>query len=78
MKFYTSICGQANYKIFGYDTLPTIWCSFDTEDSEYVKLLRAGGYKVIASHIDGGKNFLTGSLKKNMIVSFQATFLIER
>lgn len=35
----------------------TVWCPFDTEDSEYVKLLRTGGYKVIASHIDEGKNF---------------------
>ena len=35
----------------------TIWCPFDTEESEYVTLLREAGYKVIASHIDEGKNF---------------------
>lgn len=35
----------------------TVWCPFDTEDSEYVKLLRAAGHKVIASHIDDDKNF---------------------
>ena len=35
----------------------TIWCPFDTEKSEYVKLIREEGYKVIASHIDEGKNF---------------------
>ena len=35
----------------------TIWCPFDTEDSEYVKVLREKGYAVIASHIDDGKNF---------------------
>ena len=35
----------------------TIWCPFDTEESEYVKLIRAAGHKVIASHIDEGKNF---------------------
>lgn len=29
-----------------------IWCPFDKEDSEYVKIFRAEGYKVIASHID--------------------------
>lgn len=35
----------------------TIWCPFDTEDSEYVKVLRKNGYTVIASHIDDDKNF---------------------
>ena len=35
----------------------TIWCPFDTEESEYVKLIRKEGHKVIASHIDEGKNF---------------------
>lgn len=35
----------------------TIWCPFDKEDSEYVKLFRAEGYNVIATHIDDGQNF---------------------
>lgn len=35
----------------------TVWCPFDTEESEYVKLLRAAGHVVIASHIDDNKNF---------------------
>lgn len=34
-----------------------IWCPFDMEDSEYVKLIRANGNKVIATHIDTGNNF---------------------
>lgn len=34
-----------------------IWCPFDEEDSEYVKILRDNGFKVIATHIDNGKNF---------------------
>lgn len=34
-----------------------VWCSFDTEESEYVKLIREAGHKVIASHIDEDKNF---------------------
>lgn len=34
-----------------------VWCPFDTEESEYVKLIREAGHKVIASHIDTGKNF---------------------
>ena len=35
----------------------TIWCPFDTEDSEYVKIFKEAGYKVIYSHIDNGQNF---------------------
>lgn len=35
----------------------TVWCPFDTEESEYVKLLQEAGVNVIASHIDEGKNF---------------------
>lgn len=35
----------------------TVWCPFDTEESEFVKLIRAEGHKVINSHIDEGKNF---------------------
>lgn len=30
----------------------TIWCPFDKEDSEYVKIFRAEKYNVIATHID--------------------------
>lgn len=43
----------------GNKTFYTIWCPFDKEDSEFVKLIRAAGHKVIASHIDDGKNFFT-------------------
>ncbi len=35
----------------------TVWCPFDTEDSEYVKCIREAGHKVIFSHIDNGENF---------------------
>lgn len=35
----------------------TIWCPFDTEDSEFVKIFRAEKYNVIATHIDNGQNF---------------------
>lgn len=34
-----------------------IWCPFDTEDSEYVKIFKEAGYKVIYSHIDNDQNF---------------------
>ena len=39
------------------DTSKTIWCPFDTQDSEYVKLLESARHKVIATHIDNGQNF---------------------
>ena len=42
---------------FEPDFIPTIWCPFDKEDSEYVKIFREAGYNVIATHIDDGKNF---------------------
>lgn len=35
----------------------TVWCPFDTEESEYVKCIREAGHKVIATHIDNGENF---------------------
>lgn len=31
-----------------------IWCPFDTEESNYVKLLSLHGHTVRCSHIDGG------------------------
>lgn len=34
-----------------------IWCPFDMEDSEYVKILSNAGYEVFATHIDNGQNF---------------------
>lgn len=37
--------------------LYTIWCPFDKEDSEFVRIFREEGYKVIATHIDNGQNF---------------------
>ena len=37
----------------------TVWCPFDTEDSEYVKLIKANGNKVIASHINNNQDFHT-------------------
>lgn len=36
-----------------------VWCPFDTEDSEFVKQIRANGNKVIRSHILEGKDFYT-------------------
>lgn len=35
----------------------TIWCPFDTDESEYVKIFKENGFNVIYSHKDDGKNF---------------------
>lgn len=34
-----------------------VWCPFDTEDSEFVILLKEAGHKVIATHIWNGQDF---------------------
>ncbi len=34
-----------------------VWCPFDTEESEFVKQIKANGNKVIVSHIDNGGDF---------------------
>ena len=36
-----------------------VWCPCDTDESEFVKLIKANGNKVISSHIFEGKDFLT-------------------
>jgi len=35
----------------------TIWCPFDTEESNYVKIFRKNGFPVIPGHIKDGKDF---------------------
>lgn len=49
----------------------TIWCPFDMEYSEYVKIFREAGYNVIASHIDNGQNFFAYSpdIEYDVIIS---------
>lgn len=37
----------------------TIWCPFDTENSEFVRVFRSLGYKVICSHIWNGQDFFS-------------------
>jgi len=34
-----------------------IWCPFDTEESEFVKVLKSEGFKVVYSHIFNGQDF---------------------
>lgn len=37
--------------------IKTIWCPFDKEESEFVKVFKKYNYKVINSHIDDNKDF---------------------
>lgn len=47
-----------------------IWCPFDTEESEYVKILQENNYKVIYSHIWNGQDFYNYEPKKwDLIIS---------
>ncbi len=47
-----------------------IWCPFDTENSEFVKVLTENGYKVVFSHIFSGQDFYTYEPEKwDLIVS---------
>lgn len=39
------------------DKSKTIWCPFDLEFSAFVQTFKRGGYEVVHSHIDEGKDF---------------------
>ena len=43
----------------------TIWCPFDTKDSEFVIQLGKAGHKVIFSHIDLGQDFFEYEPKRH-------------
>lgn len=43
--------------IIGEPQETTIWCPFDTEKSEFVRILRERRYNVVHSHIWDGKDF---------------------
>ena len=46
------------------------WCPFDTEESEYVKVFREHGFKVVLSHVKTGQNFLNYEPEKwHMLIS---------
>ena len=47
-----------------------IWCPFDTEESEFVKVLQENGYKVVFSHISQGQDFFNYEPKEwDLIIS---------
>lgn len=47
----------------------TIWCPFDTVDSEYVKVLMGAGHTVIYTHIFKNEDFFELDIDCNYIIS---------
>ncbi len=64
--------------VYLYDKEPwIIWCPFDTEDSNYVKLFRKWGHTVICSHIDEGKDFFKYEPKKYDVIISNPPFSMK-
>ena len=55
----------------------TVWCPFDEEDSEFVRLLRENGNEVIATHIFNGQNFFEYEPEKYDIIVSNPPFSIK-
>lgn len=47
----------------------TVWCPFDTDDSLFVKTIRAEGHDVIATHIVHGQDFFETDMECDYIIS---------
>lgn len=48
----------------------TIWCPFDTEDSNYVRTFQSNGFDVVYGHISTGQDFFTTEIPEcNYIIS---------
>jgi len=43
--------------IWPFHSKPVIWCPFDTEESNFVKMIRNAWFKVICSHINNWQDF---------------------
>lgn len=44
----------------------TIWCPFDTEESNFVKVLAEAGHFIVCSHINEGVDFFKTDVPKNI------------
>lgn len=44
----------------------TIWCPFDLEESNFVRVLSENGFNVVHSHIAEGKDFFTCEIPRNI------------
>ena len=54
-----------------------IWCPFDKENSEYVKVFKEKGYKVIYSHIENGEDFFKYEPKEYDIIISNPPFSLS-
>jgi len=43
-----------------------VWCPFDTEESNFVKVLKSNGHTVKCSHLHSGEDFFTTQLPDNL------------
>ena len=55
-----------------------VWCPFDRDDSEFTKVLKEKGYKVINSHIDYGQDFYEFEPKEWDIIVSNPPFTNKR
>jgi hypothetical protein len=46
-----------------------IWCPFDTDESNFVKIFREAGHDVIATHINQGLDFFETNMECDYIIS---------
>ena len=54
-----------------------IWCPFDEEDSEYVRIFKENGNTVIATHIFNGQNFFDYEPEKYDVIISNPPFSIK-
>lgn len=67
-EFYTP--SYAVEPIIKYIKTPsTIWCPFDTDESQFVKMFRQSGNRVIATHISNNQDFFQLNIDCDYIIS---------
>ncbi len=67
-EYYTPRCAiEPIIKYIHKDKI--VWCPFDTEDSNYVKMFKEKGNKVIATHIVDGFDFFKTKVECDVIIS---------
>ncbi|UBH21896.1 hypothetical protein LAU42_08960 [Macrococcus armenti] len=47
----------------------TVWCPFDTEESNFVKMLKERGNTVVATHLQSGQDFFETYIDCDYIIS---------
>ena len=60
------------------DKSKIIWCPFDKENSEFVKVLKQNGFNVIFSHIETGEDFYNYEPKEWDIIVSNPPFTNKR